>query len=194
MRDEPPSITPLPEDEHQIIEPVDFDFGLRRRTFVQLVATGLMIVTAPWSSSAQERGDRRGGRGGGATRNVWERIHIGKDGTITLLAGKVEVGQGSRAEYAQAAAEELRVPAEQVQVVMSDTGLTPNDGNTAGSGSTPRTVPAIRLAAAAAREMLLELAAKHWNAERASLQMRDGKITQGANEQTLTFAELAQSE
>src|ERR1043165_4676097 len=144
-------IISIPEDEHQIIEPVAFDFGLRRRTFVQLVATGLMIAVAPFPSTSQETGGRRGGgRGGGGTRNVWERIHIGKDGVITLFAGKVEVGQGSRAEYAQAAAEELRVPAGQIQVVRSNTGLTPNDGNTAGSGSTPRTVPAIRQAAAAA--------------------------------------------
>ena len=109
MRDETLSTIPAPEDEHQIIEPVEFDFGLRRRTFVQLVATGLMIAVAPLPSYSQQAGGRRGGggRGGGGTRNVWERIHIGKDGVITLLAGKVEVGQGSRAEYAQAAAEEL---------------------------------------------------------------------------------------
>ena len=53
MRDEPFPNTPLPEDEHQIIEPVEFEFGLRRRTFVQLVATGLMIVAAPWPAAAQ---------------------------------------------------------------------------------------------------------------------------------------------
>ncbi len=185
---------PAPEDEHQIIEPVDFDFGLRRRTFVQLVATGLMIVAAPFPSSAQQRGERRGGRGGGGTANVWERIHIGKDGVITLLAGKVEVGQGSRAEFAQAAAEELRVPAEQIQVVMSDTGLTPNDGNTAGSGSTPRTVPAIRQAAAAAREALLELASRRWGVQRMSVELSNGRITHAATQRTLTFGELAQSE
>lgn len=185
----------LPEDEHQIIEPVEFDFGLRRRTFVQLVATGLMIVAAPWPSSGQERGGRRGGAGGGGgTRNVWERIHIGKDGAITLLAGKVEMGQGSRAEFAQAAAEELRVPAEQIQVVMSDTDLTPNDGNTAGSGSTPRTVPAIRQAAAAAREALLELASQRWGVERTSVELRNGKFTHAATQRTLSLGELAQSE
>lgn len=193
MRDEPFPTTPTPEDEYQIIEPVAFDFGLHRRTFVQLVATGLMIVAAPWPTEAQER-ERRGGRGGGATmRNVWERIHIGKDGVITLLAGKVEVGQGSRAEYAQATAEELRVSAEQVQVLMSDTGQTPNDGNTAGSGSTPRTVPTIRLAAAAAREALLELASKRWGGERTAIELRDGKFSHAATQRTLTFGELAQS-
>lgn len=186
---------PLFDDDEQIIEPIEFEFGLKRRAFVQLVATGLMIAASPITSFSQERGGRRGGGfGGSQIRNVGERIHIGKDGMVTLLVGKVEVGQGSRAEYAQAAAEELRVPVSQIQLVMSDTGVTPNDGNTAGSGSTPRTVPAIRQAAAAAREVLLELASKRWGVERSSIELRDGKITHGATKRTLTVAELAQTD
>ncbi|HEX5223330.1 MAG TPA: molybdopterin cofactor-binding domain-containing protein [Verrucomicrobiae bacterium] len=183
--------TPLPEDVDQIIEPVEFDFGLKRRTFVQLVATGLAILSAPMPSLAQQRG---GQRGGSQLRNLWERVHIGADGMVTLLCGKVEVGQGSRAEFTQAAAEELRVPASQVQVTMSDTGLTPNDGNTAGSGSTPRTVPAIRNACAAAREALLDLAAKRWSVERPAVDLREGKFIHADSRRTLTFAELAQDD
>lgn len=195
MKREELPIAPLPEDEHQIIEPVEFSFGLKRRAFVQLVTSGLVIAAAPLPSIAQQqRGGRRGGGfGGTATRNVWERVHIGKDGVVTLLAGKVEVGQGSRAEYTQAAAEELRVPVEQVQLVMSDTDLTPNDGNTAGSGSTPRTVPAIRAACAAAREVLIDLAARRWGVERGAVELRDGKLQAGSS-RTLTFAELAQGD
>src|SRR5947207_6746032 len=90
-------------EEDQIIEPVPFTFGLQRRTFVQLLATGLMVA-APLSSDAQRRG---GGRGREQQRvDPSARIHIGKDGTIEVLTGKVEVGQGARAEVAQAAAEE----------------------------------------------------------------------------------------
>ena len=183
-------------DDDQLIEPVEFSFGLKRRTFVQLLATGLVIATAPISSFSQERGGRRsgGGSGGDAARNLGRRIHIGKDGVVTVLTGKVEMGQGSRAELSQAAAEELRVPVGQIQLVMSDTGLTPNDGNTAGSASTPRTVPAIRQAAAAAREVLCALASQRWNVERPTVELRDGKLTHGATNRTLTFAELAQGD
>ena len=63
-------------------------------------------------------------------------------------------GPGARTELALAAAEELRVPLDRVRVMTADTDLTPNDGTTAGSGTTPRTVPAVRKAAAAARELL----------------------------------------
>jgi len=187
--------TVLPEDDQQIIEPLEFAFGLKRRAFVQLVASGLMIAAAPISSLAQDRGaGRRGGFGGSPVRNLWERVHIGKDGLVTLLCGKVEVGQGSRAEFTQAAAEELRVPADRIQLVMSDTSLTPNDGNTAGSGSTPRTVPALRAACAAAREVLIGLASQRWNVERSTIECRDGKLTHAASGRSFTFAELAQGD
>jgi isoquinoline 1-oxidoreductase subunit beta len=180
--------TPSPEDANQIIEPVEFDFGLKRRTFVQLVATGIAVVVSV-PTLAQQRG---GGRGTTQVRNLAERLHIGQDGVVTLLCGKVEIGQGARAEFTQAAAEELRVPVSQVQVTLADTGLTPNDGNTAGSGSSPRTVPAIRNACAAAREVLVELAAKRWGVERATVQLREGKFIHSGSSRTLTFAELAQ--
>ena len=108
-RDQIPNEPLLPDDE-QIIEPVEFTFGLKRRTFVQLMATGLMIAAAPLSTVAQQRG------GGGETRNLAARIHIGKDGIVTVLTGKVEMGQGSRGELTQAAAEELRVALDQIQL------------------------------------------------------------------------------
>ena len=183
----------LPLEDEQIIEPVEFDFGLKRRTFVQLVATGLMIVAAPVSSLAQQREGRRRG-GGGERSSLAGRLHIGKDGAITVFTGKVEMGQGARAELTQAAAEELRVGAEQLQLVMSDTALVPNDGLTAGSRSTPGTVPVIRSAAAGAREALVAFAALRWNVEPATVEFRAGQFTHHATNRKLTLAELAQSD
>ena len=58
------------------------------------------------------------------------------------------------AEIAQAAAEELGVPISQVTLVMGDTDLVPDDGITAGSGTTPRTLPNVRSACATARKLL----------------------------------------
>ncbi len=77
-----------------------------------------------------------------------------------MLTSKVEVGQGSRAEITQAAAEELRLDPVRVRLIMADTGQVPDDGMTAGSGSTPRTIPSVRNGAAAARELLVGLAAE----------------------------------
>ena len=168
---------------------VEFDFAMNRRAFAQVLGAGLLVVVSAGSVLAQSRGGRGGARGG----TVAARLHIGNDGIVTVLTGKIEMGQGARTELAQAAAEELRVPISQVQMIMGDTGLVPDDGLSAGSRTTPATVPVVRQGAAAARNLLVALAAKHWNVETSSLEVRDGKITHAASQRTLTYADLAKS-
>ncbi|HEV8606783.1 MAG TPA: molybdopterin cofactor-binding domain-containing protein [Tepidisphaeraceae bacterium] len=183
-------------------EPVDrvkFDFVPTRREFVQVLGAGLLLTVCLSSTDAQTPpgGQRRGGgggRGGGRPTPLAARLHIAKDGTITVLTGKVECGQGARAEITQAAAEELRVPAGRVILVMADTALVPNDGITAGSGSTPRTLPAIRQAAAAARNMLVELASKKFGAKPDEFDVNDGKVIHKESKREQSYADLAAAE
>jgi nicotinate dehydrogenase subunit B len=82
------------------------------------------------------------------------RLRIAGDGAVTLLTGKVELGQGARTLLTQCVAEELRVAPAKVKVIMGDTALVPDDGGTYASLTTPLTVPVVRRAAAAARRML----------------------------------------
>jgi isoquinoline 1-oxidoreductase len=121
-------------------------------------------------------------------------LHIGKDGAITLLTGKVECGQGARAELTQAAAEELRVSPQVITAIMADTGLVPNDGITAGSGTTPRTLPAVRQAAAFARTLLVELASRRWGVKPEDLEVRDGRVVHAPTKREQTYADLASAE
>ncbi|MGH9658853.1 MAG: molybdopterin cofactor-binding domain-containing protein, partial [Bryobacteraceae bacterium] len=130
-------------ERYELSEEPRYEFGLGRRGFFGMAGAGLLISVAP----AQTR-----------EANVGARVHVDPDGRFTVLTGKVEVGQGSRTQITQAAAEELRVPVERITLVMADTTLAPDDGGTAGSGTTPRTVPAVRRACAAAREILDALA------------------------------------
>ncbi len=145
-------------------------------------------------------GQRRGGRGGGGRGGfgggggggtVVARLHLNEDGTIAVMSGKVEEGQGARTELSQAAAEELRVPFDRIRIVMADTEFVPDDGVTAGSQATPRNIPAMRQAAATARELLTRLAAQQWEADANSLEVRDGTITNKKTNQKLTYADLA---
>jgi isoquinoline 1-oxidoreductase len=175
----------------ETVDSVEFDFAMNRRRFVQVLGAGLVIAVSGGPAWAQDRGGR--GSRGGSPRAVAARIHIANNGTITVLTGKVEMGQGARTELTQAAAEELRVAVGQVQMVMGDTSLVPDDGVTAGSRTTPSTVPAVRQGAAAARNLLLDLAAGKWNVERGTLEVRDGRITHAASQRTLTYADLARS-
>src|SRR6202171_4457526 len=57
-------------------------------------------------------------------------IAIGADESITVLAGKHELGQGFRTVQLQLAAEELSVPMERITLVIGISGVTPNQGLT----------------------------------------------------------------
>jgi isoquinoline 1-oxidoreductase beta subunit len=160
---------------------------LSRRAFVQMLGAGLLITVTEGPSLGQRRS--RGGR----SIAVAARVHINSDGTITVMTGKVEEGQGSRAELTQAAAEELRVAAGKIHLVMADSDLTPDDGRTAGSRTTPSTVPAVRQGAATARELLTRLAAKQWNVDPSTLDVHDGAITHKTAGRKVTYADLAES-
>ena len=142
-------IVNMEPERYELLEAPAYEFALTRRDFVGVAGAGLLVTILAPTAEAQ-----RGGFGAPARTTLGARLHLGEDGTVTVFTGKVEVGQGSRTEVAMAAAEELRIPMDRVRVVMADTDLVPNDGITAGSGTTPRTVPAVRRAAAVARELL----------------------------------------
>ncbi|MCY2954684.1 MAG: molybdopterin-dependent oxidoreductase [Planctomycetota bacterium] len=164
---------------------------ISRRDFVQMLGAGLLIAVSAPVVSAQRGG--RGG-GGGRARSISARLHVGIDGTISVMTGKIEQGQGARAEITAAAAEELGVAASRLNLIMGDTSLVPDDGPTVGSMTTPLTIPPVRQAAAAARTLLIGLAAQKWGVDRAALQVSDGKITHAASNRTLTYADLARTE
>src|ERR1017187_402453 len=61
---------------------------VNRREFLEIAGAGLLIVAAAPLADAQRGG---GARGAGNPEN---RLHIGEDGFITVLRGKIEEGQG----------------------------------------------------------------------------------------------------
>ena len=115
------------------------------------------------------------GAAGRGAATIAARVHVGVDGTLTVMTGKVECGQGARAELTQAAAEELRVPADRSTCIMADTDLVPDDGGTYGSQTTPNTVPPLRRGCAAARELLADLAARRFGVRRGVIEFRAGR-------------------
>jgi CO/xanthine dehydrogenase Mo-binding subunit len=55
------------------------------------------------------------------------------DGSVHILAGSTEMGQGTNTIFAQIAAEALRVDCEQIRIVQPDTAYVPNSGPTVAS-------------------------------------------------------------
>jgi isoquinoline 1-oxidoreductase len=164
---------------------------MKRREFLAALGGGILVfIEVDDPIFAQETGGQL--RGGAMPTDVSAWLHIAESGAVTVYTGKVEVGQNARTSLTQAAAEELRVSPASIRMVMGDTALTPFDGGTVGSQTTPRMWPQIRKAAASAREMLLDLAAQKWSVDRGTLTIVDGKVTAGAR--SASFGELTKGE
>src|SRR5579863_6573636 len=123
--------------------------------------------------------------------DTWLAIH--SDNTATILIGYVELGQGSTTSLLQIAAEELDLDMSQVSTIRLDTNITPNQGGTYSSSSIARGSPAIRTAAAEARQALLQLASKKLGAPADRLTVSKGVVRAGgiAGESgSVTYGEL----
>jgi nicotinate dehydrogenase subunit B len=115
-------------------------------------------------------------------------IRINADGTVRLMIGKVELGQGIVTAYAQVAAEELDIDMDRLDILAGDTFEAPDQGTTAGSNSLQSGGQALRLAAAEVRHIMLELAADRLGASVDELSVEDGTITGGSG--SVTYWEL----
>ena len=94
--------------------------------------------------------------GGGPPSYAW--VRLGSDGRATVVTAMQDIGTGTRTAMAQIAAEELRVPLENVDVVLGDSARGPYASISAGSSTTPSMGPAVRAAAADAREQIEDIA------------------------------------
>jgi len=120
--------------------------------------------------------------------NAW--LEVLANGSVRVFSGKLELGQGIRTAIAQVAAEELDMEMSQVEVVLAETGRTPNEGYTAGSGSIEGSAMAVRHAAAAARQKLMELASQKMSVPVTELNMAEGRVSLKKGDRVLTFAEI----
>jgi nicotinate dehydrogenase subunit B len=121
--------------------------------------------------------------------DAWLAVH--PDNTATLFTGKVETGTGVETALAQFAAEELDFPIDRLDVVMGTTSATVDQGPTYGSMTVRYAGPQIRHAAAAGRQALLDLAAKHFGVPADQLAAKQGTISvPGSPSRTITYGKL----
>jgi CO/xanthine dehydrogenase Mo-binding subunit/aerobic-type carbon monoxide dehydrogenase small subunit (CoxS/CutS family) len=86
------------------------------------------------------------------------RLALGRDGTLTLFNGAVDIGQGSTTVLAQICADALGLPLAQFRFVLGDTALTFDAGKTSASRQTFVSGRAALEAGAALRRQILALA------------------------------------
>lgn len=169
-----------------------------RREFFGLVGGGVVIVfvldEVPAVTLQEAAAGRRRGPGESLPYAIGVWLHVGEDGLVTAYTGKVEVGQNIRTSLTQVIADELTVPLAFVRLVMGDTDLTPFDMGTVGSRTTPVTTPQVRKAAGAARDVLLDLAARQGSIERASLEIENGEVVHRATGRRFPFRALTKNQ
>jgi len=103
-------------------------------------------------------------------------IAINADGTVSAFFGKMDMGHGLFVAIGQMVAEELDVPFKAVTVFMGDTATSVNQGGASGSTGIQLGGKQMRMAAAEARRVLVEMAAEKLGVPAGELTVTDGVV------------------
>ena len=118
-------------------------------------------------------------------------IAVNADGRVMAYFGKMDMGHGLHVAIGQIVAEELDVPFKSVTVIMADTAKTVNQGGASGSTGIQEGGRQLRMAAAEARRVLMEMAAAKLGASADKLVANAGAVsTSEVAAKRVTYAEL----
>src|SRR6476646_3570355 len=118
-------------------------------------------------------------------------IAVNADGTVAAFFGKMDKGHGLFVAIGQIVADELDVPFKAVKVHMGDTATSVNQGGASGSTGIQNGGKQMRMAAAEARRVLLEMAAAKLGTPADQLIVIDGVVSAAFNrDKKTTYAEL----
>ena len=163
--------------------------GMKRRDFFKLLGGGIFIFFQPWDPFKLLELQAQQGRSLPTEFNAF--LQIAEDGSVNCYTGKIEMGQGAVTSLAQIMADELEVSFESVKMVMGDTDLCPWDGGTNGSQTTRSFSPHMRVAAAEAKAILLQLGSDYLQAPVSQLEVKDGIISDIKNNKSkVSYGEL----
>ena len=103
-------------------------------------------------------------------------IAVNADGSVAAYFGKMDMGHGLHVAIGQIVAEELDVPFNAVKVIMGDTATSVNQGGASGSTGIQEGGKQMRMAAAEARRVLVEMAAGLLSVPADKLTVNDGVV------------------
>jgi xanthine dehydrogenase molybdenum-binding subunit len=148
-----------------LLECIDrVDTEIRKQTghepFKPRVAAEDSKIVRAWGAAV---GYKNTGLGGGAPDKAGAEVELRSDGTFQVRTSSAELGQGLPTVLQLIAAEELGQPVQRIDVLLSDTDLTPDGGPTTASRQTFVTGNAVRYASLALREMLTSELAEQYD-------------------------------
>lgn len=122
-------------------------------------------------------------------------VAIRPDGGATVHVGKVDLGTGTRTALAQMAADELDLPFARIEMVMGDTGTTPDQWMTGANLTIAQGGAEMRKACATARNALLQRASAKLGAPVDALAVSNGMVQVKAEpSRQVGYAELVRGE
>jgi len=162
---------------------------LSRRDFLKTSGALIVSFSAVPFASGQGPFDTHPSHIDGSKLDSW--LAVASDGSVTAYTGKCDLGQGMFTAQTQLVAEELCVPIERVKLIQCDTSITPDQGTTSGSQSTPTNFNARNLgqAAATAREALMAMAADKLGVPADQLTVEQG-VARAKSGRSISYGEL----
>jgi CO/xanthine dehydrogenase Mo-binding subunit len=115
-------------------------------------------------------------------------VRLLADGSVIVMAGSTEVGQGARTVMSQIAAEELGLSLERVTMLGTDTSMTPFDRSTGASRSTTVMGSAVMAAAQDLRKQLITAAAEAFDTDPSKIVLTGGAAIAGPR--TLSYGKI----
>ncbi|MHA1107656.1 MAG: 4-hydroxybenzoyl-CoA reductase subunit alpha [Alphaproteobacteria bacterium] len=113
------------------------------------------------------------------------------DGSITVLSGAPEIGQGSSTMLVQCVAEVLGIDSSTIRIITSDSAITPKDNGAYSSRITYMVGNAAVQAAENLKTTLIEAAARKLDAEPADIECLGDHYRAASQDEGLSFAEVA---
>jgi len=178
--------------------------GMRRRNFIiaGVAAGGGLLIGVALPQLFDGKGDASPAKTAeDSARNAFSPnafIRIDKDGVVTLIMSKVEMGQGTFTSITMLIAEELGVDPAQVKLEQAPADekkyADPLLGGqvTGGSTSIRGAWEPMRKAGAVARTMLVSAASQAWNVDAKDCRVENGYVLHTGSDKKIGYGELAE--
>ena len=187
------TFTQVPKQVEEVLERVGA--GTSRREFLR--SAGLLVVSfsstggAPAASQTTGVGQAAGPYPDPDFRQLDAWIVIHQDNSATFYVGKTDCGQGTGTAFRQVMSDELDIAYDKTKVIMGSTDVTVDQGGSGGSDALQTDGWPMRRVAAEARRVLLDMAAKRFDAPVDQLAVSEGVITLKADSsKKVTYGEL----
>ncbi len=161
---------------------------INRRDFVKLFGLSTSGIILGCNIGSDKKEFIPTSDGNSFSPNLFVQIH--KDGNITLLASRSEMGQGIRTSLASAIADELEADWKYITVKQATGNAKYGNQNTDGSRSVRTLLEPMRKMGAIAKLMLISAAAKKWNIAESDCKAENHHIINLKTKEKLFFGDL----